>query len=322
VDVAALRGMLPPVFIPSKGRAGHPSGTVALLLESGVPFTIVVEPQDAAAYREWLTDRECKLTVLPKNDQGVSYARNHILSHLVGVTDRWVWIMDDDIRCFRQKCPGAVGTGAVSPWVVFQAVAPAAAVDPSVALMGLEYDQFAFSAKQEWTINSYTNVCVLLDTHALRAAAVRYRGRVREDYDLSLQCITRGLKTQRARQLSVRVPGMGRLTGGMRDYYTECRGEIVAANAAFVERWYPLCELQVKGAEARPDIRVKWSLLSRLLPLYTFYQKQRRKAQAKANRRATATGGERSPAPEEADPRRSKRRLPTPTLPKRTRLSR
>lgn len=34
----------------------------------------------------------------------------------------------------------------------------------------------------------------------------------------------------------------------------------------------PAARGQVKGAEARPDIRVKWSLLSRLLPLYTFYQ--------------------------------------------------
>eukprot|EP00667_Euglena_gracilis_P012993 EG_transcript_13380 len=281
-EKALVRATLPPIFIPSKGRSRHPNGTIQLLAKAGIPFTVVVEPQDAERYSAWLQDRNCTVAVLDRDDQGVSYARNHILDHLTDDATEWLWIMDDDVSCFRQKHPQENRTVLTCPWAVLQAIQPAAAADSQVALIGLEYDHFLWnSIGPEWTSNSYTNVCVLLRRPLLRQHGLRYRGRVREDYDLSLQCIAAGLKTQRCRRLSFRAPGMGQLRGGMRDFYETQRAAIVAANDVFMETWWPLCELQVKGKEGRPDIRVRWLLVDKLLGLWQYYQKQKPPADQK-----------------------------------------
>lgn len=74
-----------PVVIPSKGRAGR---TPSVNLGWDRPVHVVVEPQDAEAYRA------CGLNpvILPENDQGLGYALNAIQR-----TFGPAWILDDDI---------------------------------------------------------------------------------------------------------------------------------------------------------------------------------------------------------------------------------
>lgn len=102
------------------------------LTKNDVPFTVVVEPQDAAAYAErW---KGVPLFVLPNNDKGLCYARNAIKEHsqVLGVGRHWE--MDDDVSGFSVFEDGRVSN--VHPSRVLRAIEDACASFGNVALAG------------------------------------------------------------------------------------------------------------------------------------------------------------------------------------------
>jgi len=82
------------VFVPSKGRP-HGS-TFQLLTEAKVPFVVVVENEDAAAYREQGIDN---IRILPRSGMGIGYSRWYIQTHVA--TRPFVMIDDDITRVYR-----------------------------------------------------------------------------------------------------------------------------------------------------------------------------------------------------------------------------
>ena len=92
--------MSQPIFIPTKGRARR-CKTAELLRSQLVEFNLVVEPQDADDYaKEYGLSN---LMVLPKNDQGLVYARNYIKTEAIKSGADWHWQLDDDIRWFNHR---------------------------------------------------------------------------------------------------------------------------------------------------------------------------------------------------------------------------
>ncbi len=88
-----------PVYIPSKGRAAQVL-TAKCFAADGVPFRLVVEPQEVEAYAA-VWGRSC-LLILPENNQGLVYARNWIKAYSIAQGQERHWQFDDDIKeCWR-----------------------------------------------------------------------------------------------------------------------------------------------------------------------------------------------------------------------------
>ncbi|CAD2214547.1 hypothetical protein AGDE_14753 [Angomonas deanei] len=163
---------------------------------------------------------------------------------------------------------------------------------PNIAIYSLEYTRFAYVYDEKAvSINSYANIACLFNyalvhnppsphyfppvpprgvrpPHEVLVGYIGndmlwYRFAVREDYDINLQLIARGLFTVRFRNLSFDVPQMGKVRGGLTDYYRTCQEEIKKQNQRFLLQWPSIAVSCVKGKNAteREDIRIRWDLV-------------------------------------------------------------
>ena len=103
-----------PVYVISKGRWDSRLTSKALE-RMGVPYSIVVEPQERDAYAAVVDPR--KILVLPFSNlgQGSIPARNWVWDHAIKAGSRRHWILDDNIRAFLRfnhnfRTPVASGT--------------------------------------------------------------------------------------------------------------------------------------------------------------------------------------------------------------------
>ena len=184
--------MLPryPVYIISKGR-WESRLTSKAFEEMGVPYHIVIEPQEYDDYAS-VIDSE-KILVLPFSNlgQGSIPARNWVWENAVKRGSSRHWIFDDNIRDFwrlfnSQRYP-----------VVCPNIFPAAEdfVDryENIALAGFQYAMF--------TPNNTIFPAFLLNTRVYSAILIKndlpfkWRGRYNEDTDLSLRALKAGWVT-------------------------------------------------------------------------------------------------------------------------------
>ena len=94
-----------PVYIISKGRweSRYTSKTLEKL---GVPYRIVIEPQEFDQYASVID--QSKILILPFSNlgQGSIPARNWVWEHSINEGHRRHWIMDDNIKHFQRKIMG------------------------------------------------------------------------------------------------------------------------------------------------------------------------------------------------------------------------
>lgn len=102
-----MPGLLPkyPVYIPSKGRASN-GQTARLFLAEGVPFRLVVEPQEFDDYAAAFGSEN--LLTLPFSNLGFGSipARNWIKRHAIDAGAKRHWTFDDNIHLFRRRYMG------------------------------------------------------------------------------------------------------------------------------------------------------------------------------------------------------------------------
>lgn len=250
-----------PVFIPSRGRSHNVKGTAALLSAAGISFTLIVEPHEVEAYRQLLTTLNACGTVvsLPKSHQGISYARNFILD--LAPADGWFWVMDDDIQGFFRAINRI--NSSIGPRELHSEVLQRMQKHPNATVYSIDYPFYAWQYGDEAVaINSYNNIAVLFNRARLDQS-IRYRFQIREDYDFTLQVILAGGTTIRFRNLSYKVPRMAVAAGGMTDYYSNKKDDIVLQNKAFLKIWPSVSREVVKGTgdQQRLDMNIKWLLL-------------------------------------------------------------
>jgi len=179
-----------PVYIPSKGRADE-CKTARTLLDGGVPFRIVVEPQEydryAARYGE-----ERVLTLPWDNPGSVIPARNWIKEHATAAGYERHWQIDDNVRKFgriwrsrRLKCP---------PGPALKAAEDFTDRYENIAVSGLNYLTFAIpqrdsaKPKDPFQLNCHVYSCTL----TLNTTPHRWRGPYNEDTDYCLQVLADG----------------------------------------------------------------------------------------------------------------------------------
>lgn len=177
-----------PVYIISKGR-WETRLTAKSLEQIGVPYHIVVEPQERGAYAAVIDPS--KILVLPFSNlgQGSIPARNWVWEHALATGAERHWILDDNINGFFRlfdnlKTP--VATGAT-----FRAAEEFADRYTNVALAGFNYFMFACrksGAIPPFVLNTRIYSCILIDN----ALPFRWRGRYNEDTDLSLRVLKDG----------------------------------------------------------------------------------------------------------------------------------
>lgn len=249
--------MLFPIMIPSKGRAE--TATMPQLCENlppSSPWLLVVEPQDAKGYLERYPNN---VVVLPKNDQGLWYARNEVVSiarDLYSKHFSWIWMIDDDVKGFYtvadQRChPGSMQRVLQDAQEVF-------AAQPNVALAALEYQQFAWAARNTYKRNGYCDVVTAL--HLRRTAALRYRPFFKEDRDFAMQVVASGLDTLRLTQLAFSCPAIGSKQGGLYNLYQDA--EFLAESCRkMVAAWPPGYCQHVLKKNGMSDVRINWKRL-------------------------------------------------------------
>jgi hypothetical protein len=176
-----------PVYIISKSR-WESRLTSKALEKMGVPYNIVIEPQEYAQYAAVINDE--KILTLPFSNlgQGSIPARNWVWEHSISKGATRHWILDDNISCFyRLNCNTKI---RVASGTIFKCAEDFVDRYENVSLAGFHYDFFA-KAKQSlppFYVNRRIYSCILIKNDL----SFRWRGRYNEDTDLSLRVLKAG----------------------------------------------------------------------------------------------------------------------------------
>jgi hypothetical protein len=201
-----------PVYVISKGR-WESRMTVRALEKIGVPYHVVVEPQERDNYAAVIDPK--KILVLPFSNlgQGSIPARNWVWEHSISVGASWHWILDDNISAFYRMYRNTkrfIRTGAV-----FKIVEDFVDRYENVGEAGLNYCMF-FPRKiliPPFYLNTRVYSCILLKNDLPH----RWRGRYNEDTDLSICIMKSGLCTVLFNALLCQKTATMRMKGGNTD---------------------------------------------------------------------------------------------------------
>ena len=240
-------------FVISKGRSDV-VGTSRLLDASGIAHTIVVEPQDKEAYEKTLVG-SARLMVLPENDRGIVYVRNFVLNNARRCGIRYLCMMDDDV-----KAVGAVkDRRCVKGDAKLLELASQIFARLGFAQMGLQYQQFAWSATKDFTSPTHCDCVSFLDMSRLNGVGYDPYVAMKEDWDFSLQVLKMGGMTAVLNRIWMSVPTMGANKGGLSDDYASHKDWIAAERLArkwgtdiVTTRW------RVRGGKKTLDCKVDW----------------------------------------------------------------
>jgi hypothetical protein len=189
-----------PVYIISKGR-WESRLTIKALEALGVPYHVVIEPQEFEQYAAPLKlqaftqtgvadDGIKKIYTLPFSNLGLGSipARNWVWEHALLIGAKRHWILDDNIRKFYRfnnnlKVPVADGT-------IFRVMEDFVDRYENIALAGTQYFMFVNrkSKVEPITFNTRIYSCILVNNNI----PFRWRGRYNEDTDLSLRVLKAG----------------------------------------------------------------------------------------------------------------------------------
>jgi len=179
-----------PVYIISKGR-WESRLTSKALEEIGVPYSIVVEPQEYDNYATVINPN--KILVLPFSNlgQGSIPVRNWVWEHSISMNAERHWVLDDNISAFvrlnkNRKTRVASGT-------IFKVIEDFTDRYSNIALSGMNYDFFA-KARQKippYYFNTRIYSCILIKNDI----PYRWRGQYNEDTDLSIRALKDGYCT-------------------------------------------------------------------------------------------------------------------------------
>lgn len=221
-----------PVYIPSKGRADH-CYTAQVLAAGSVPFSLVVEPQEADAYAaRFGADR---LIVLPFHDLGLGSipARNFIWEHALASGAERHWTLDDNMKYFARRYRGRRLN--CDPGLALRACEDFTDRYDNVAIAGLNYTMFVPDnvQRQPLQINCHVYSCMLI----LNSLPFRWRGRYNEDTDLCLQVLSADWCTVLLNTFLVRKEQTMTVKGGNTDALYKADGRLRMARS--LERVWP-----------------------------------------------------------------------------------
>jgi hypothetical protein len=189
-----------PVYIPSKGRADV-CYTAKCLVADGVPFYLVVEPQEEALYRTEFPDAHFLILPWSGDDQtrrdfclhhsiengGLIAVRNWIKEHATAAGFERHWQLDDNIRCFYRRykvkriyCDAGIALRVCEDFTDRY---------ENVAISGLNYSMNVPDRRYTpLQINCHVYSCTLI----LNSLPFQWRLAYNDDTDMCLQVLAAG----------------------------------------------------------------------------------------------------------------------------------
>ena len=234
-------------YIPSKGRANSTKTTKSL--ESfGIPFKLVVEPQDYSAY---VTNfGEESVICMDKNDQGIYYVRQWIKDYSTSIGESYHWQLDDDLRYFRSHFDKRK---RLTDGKIFTLVEQITSEFTNIAQSGLTHFAFAFTKKRDYDFNKQVCSCMLIKNHT----PAKFRPDIIEDTDFSLQLLYAGLVTLNLNRFSYEgVPTMTQKGGNTEDFK---EGKLYKRQLKLCEEYPADFEVVIKDGRSRIKPSKVWS---------------------------------------------------------------
>jgi hypothetical protein len=219
-----------PVYIISKGRHDV-CLTATMLVEDGVPFHLVVEPQEKQLYADiYGADR---ILVLPFSNLGLGGipARNWVKKHATEAGHKRHWILDDNMRHVRRLHKGKrLKCNAGKAFAITEDFTDRYT---NIAISGLNYTFFAINKMPPFYLNVHVYSCLLI----LNEIEYSWRGRYNEDTDLCLQVLSGGWCTVLMNAFLVDKAATMSMKGGNADVLYKGDGRLEMARS--LERQWP-----------------------------------------------------------------------------------
>lgn len=239
-----------PIYIASKRRSENCSTFTKLMEEGCENCFLVVEPQDYEAYKAAFPMYVDRIKQLQANDQGITFARNSVLAYARESGHAWFWMMDDDISnmyfVVNKKC-------IKSPFMTVLWRAEEVITTTPAAIGAMEYQQYAWAAKNEKTHDSYCDVAVLINVE--KTKHINYRQNCKEDRDMVLQILSLGMMAVRSTWTAFSAPKNGSNKGGLSEAYAG--GLENHWSARMIQLWPGVCRMNIKP-DGRPDVKINW----------------------------------------------------------------
>lgn len=243
-----------PIFIPTKGR--HENCKTAKLLGNLSNLYLVIEPDEEENYRK--NYNNYNYIILPKNNMGLAYARNYILNFCKKMNYDWFWMLDDDISAILRR----EGTKLIKD--VSALYNAEKLISKDTGQLALEYQQFAWSCKKDYILNSYADVCVCINVRCAIDNDLKFRDEVclKLDRDFTMQIIKSGYKIKRTTLSAFSAPKNGSNKGGLKYLYDKKNKEL-SDSKKMVEIWGDdICRLNIKK-DGRPDVKIFWKNINK-----------------------------------------------------------
>jgi hypothetical protein len=215
-----------PVYVISKSRAdkflkAKNRPTARVLDEMGVPYRLVVEPQEFDDYAAAVDPHN--ILTLPFSNLGLGSipARNWVWEHAIASGAKRHWIMDDNICHFRRLRANKKYEADAAIFIEMENF-----IDQfkNVALAGPQNVGFARADTRHkvYCLNTRIYSCTLINNHI----PYRWRGRYNEDTDLCIRALKDGWCTVLFNAYLMDKTTTMRNTGGNRDeLYAGERGQ-------------------------------------------------------------------------------------------------
>lgn len=179
-----------PIYIISKGR-WKSRLTAKSLDKMGVPYRIVVEPQEYGEYADVIDPSKILTVPFSNLGQGSIPVRNWVWEHSISEGYERHWILDDNIEDFNrlnQNMKLRVRTGSM-----FAAAEDFVERYENVAISGFNYYSFCKSTSKlpPFYLNTRIYSCILIKNDI----PYRWRGIYNEDTDLSIRVLKDGYCT-------------------------------------------------------------------------------------------------------------------------------
>jgi hypothetical protein len=232
-----------PIYIISKGR--HESRLTSRALESmGVPYHIVVEPQEYSQYASVINPNKIKVLPFSNLGQGSIPARNWVWEDSIKRGFDRHWILDDNIKNFWRFHKN--NYYKMKDGKCFECLEDFVDRYTNIPIAGLQY--FMFAKRKDklppFILNTRVYSCILLSNKIPH----RWRGRYNEDTDLSLRILKDGFCSVLIYAFLAEKQATMRMKGGNTD-------ELYKQNAEFDGRLEMAKSLQ----RQHPDVtKIVW----------------------------------------------------------------
>jgi hypothetical protein len=215
-----------PVYVISKGRWRW-NLTAKALDQMGVPYRLVVEPQEADDYAAEVDPSLLLVTPFSNLGQGSIPVRNFVWDHAQASGAARHWVLDDNIAKFYRLNRNA--RTYCKSGGIFAAAEDFVDRYENVGLAGMQYSNFAHDrvAMPPFRLNTRIYSCILIDN----ALPFRWRGRYNEDTDLSLRVLKSGLCTVLFNAFLIDKTGTMRMEGGNTDELYQDNGRELMAES-------------------------------------------------------------------------------------------